>query len=239
MSDGPVTDRATIQAMVDEHANWYHQIELAQDIVTPGSHPSKSDLANLDEMGLPADATGMRVLDIGCRDGFFSFEMERRGGEVIGLDYAEPHRTGFPIAAKIFASRVSYVVENVYHLNPETHGLFGVIYHLRNPLLALDHVRSVMKPGALLFVTSQIATTQALRDTPEPVWQFFPRDWLCGDASNKWAPNLPGLGKAIEECQFEVLRTAELQERAYASARAITSDWLEWHRRLDGSKGLW
>lgn len=90
--------------------------------------------------------------------------MERRGAEVVAIDYALPNITGFNVAAKIFGSKVPYIVENVYDLNLETYGAFdivlflGVIYHLRNPLLALDKIHSVVKPGGLLFVESAIAT---------------------------------------------------------------------------------
>jgi len=240
-----ITDTETIRALVDGFEGWYHQIEFAPGIVTPGQHPSKRMLQNLDEMGLPGDCTGLRVLDVGCRDGFFTFEMERRGADILGIDYAVPEATGFPIGAKIFGSHAPYRIENVYHLNPEEHGHFdvvlflGVIYHLRNPLLALDAVRSVTKPGGLIFVTSQLATTQELQELTEPVWQFCPRDWLCGDASNKWAPNVPGLKKAVEECQFEVLACTDVEQRILLKARAISDASLEFHRKLDASEGKW
>jgi len=32
-------------------------------------------LENLDSLDLPKDAKGLRVLDIGCRDGYFAFEL--------------------------------------------------------------------------------------------------------------------------------------------------------------------
>ncbi len=55
------------------------------DIVTPGWSDPRVD--KLPHFGLPADMTGMRVLDIGNAEGFFSFEAERRGAaEVVGLE---------------------------------------------------------------------------------------------------------------------------------------------------------
>ena len=35
---------------------------------------------------LPERMDGMRVLDVGTWDGFWAFEFERRGAEVVGLD---------------------------------------------------------------------------------------------------------------------------------------------------------
>ena len=110
-----VTDPNVIRALVDGHRGWYHQIELAPGIVTPGPHHSAGALAAMDRVGLPREASHLRVLDLGCRDGFFAFEMERRGAEVVGVDYAAPDITGFSIAARILGSGVTYVVENVIH----------------------------------------------------------------------------------------------------------------------------
>ena len=40
----------------------------------------------VDRYGLPESLEGMRCLDVGTWDGFWAFEMERRGGEVVGID---------------------------------------------------------------------------------------------------------------------------------------------------------
>jgi len=98
----------------------------------------------------------------GHGDGFFSFEMEKREAEVLAVDYALPTVTGFSIAADILKSHVPYKVDNIYSLSAENYGEFdiilclGLIYHLRNPMLALDIIRSLCKPDALLFVESAI-----------------------------------------------------------------------------------
>src|SRR3954469_21042627 len=86
---------AEIRARIDTVPHWYHQIEIRPGVVTPGINDSSETLQLL---SLPDDATGTRVLDIGVRDGYFSFELERRGAEVLAIDYLEPSETGFPIA---------------------------------------------------------------------------------------------------------------------------------------------
>ncbi|MEO8460999.1 MAG: hypothetical protein ABI451_10740, partial [Dokdonella sp.] len=55
------TNTSALKKLVDEHPNWYHQIELAPGIVTPGGHASSEGLKVLDIMGLPQDASGLRV----------------------------------------------------------------------------------------------------------------------------------------------------------------------------------
>ena len=70
----------------------------------------------------------MRVLDIGARDGFFTFESERRGArEVIALDNEPPDHTGFSIAARLLGSKATYITENVYSLNA------GIPHHSASP----------------------------------------------------------------------------------------------------------
>ena len=56
-------------------------MELAPGVITPGEDSNRLKLPLLDEIGLPGDARGLRVLDVGCSDGYFAFEMERRGAK--------------------------------------------------------------------------------------------------------------------------------------------------------------
>src|SRR6201996_4023048 len=133
--------------LIAAHPHWYHQIEVAPGVVTPGVNDSQMIL---DTLRLPDDLSGLRVLDIGARDGFFSFECERRGAaEVVAIDYLPPEETGFPIAKKLVGSDVELRQANVYDLTPEEFGTFdlvlflGVLYHLRDPMLALDRIADV------------------------------------------------------------------------------------------------
>ena len=59
--------------------------------------------------GLPDDMTGLRVLDVGCAEGFFSFEAERRGAsEVISLDFDSECIERFKICAEALGSEVTH-----------------------------------------------------------------------------------------------------------------------------------
>lgn len=237
-------DLEQVKARIAQFEHWYHRIELAPGIVTPGTHDSPLALRFLEDLGLPKYCEGKRVLDIGCRDGFFAFEMERRGAEVVGIDYALPEITGFSIAAKILGSKVVYKADNVYNLSIEEYGVFdivlflGVLYHLRNPMLAIDKIRSVMKPGGLLFVESQMAKMKKLLGMDVPVWQFNPRDEVFRH-TNKWNPNLKGLELLIEECEFEIGKSMLTGDRGHVVARAVEDSTLEYYRNLDASIGMW
>jgi tRNA (mo5U34)-methyltransferase len=251
-----------IRRRVETCRRWYHQIELAPGVVTPGGHNSPEGLKILDELGLPDNLSGKRVLDIGARDGFFSFAMEKRGGEVVAVDYAKPSVTGFGIAAEILASRVPYHVENVYALTPETYGMFdvvlflGLIYHLRNPLLALDTVRKLCKPNALLFVESQLmeerltgmmdrtrrlwSVLRGRREQPTtiPLWRLVPGRSLANDGTNCWVPTMPGLEAALQECEFTVLGSWQRDLRGCVAARACSNTETAHFRDLDSSVGM-
>ena len=56
--------------------DWYHTLELAPGVLTPGI----VDVRPVERVPIPASLEGKRCLDIGTWDGFWAFEMERRGG---------------------------------------------------------------------------------------------------------------------------------------------------------------
>ena len=79
------TERA--RRILDEFPEWYHSIELADGLVTPGRAPLAVWQAQLERLALP-DLHGKTVLDIGAYDGFFSFAAEKKGAaRVVALDH--------------------------------------------------------------------------------------------------------------------------------------------------------
>jgi tRNA (mo5U34)-methyltransferase len=72
--------------------HWYHTIDLGNGLVTPGSFDHRPYLA---AYGFPADMRGMKVLDVGRASGFFSFEFERRGADVLGVELPSPLQKDF------------------------------------------------------------------------------------------------------------------------------------------------
>jgi tRNA (mo5U34)-methyltransferase len=89
------------------------------------------------------DLRGKRVLDIGCRDGLFSFAAESMGAiDVIGIDN-DLSRGATELLIPYFNSKVRMHQMNLYDLTPERFGTFdvvifpGVLYHLRYPFWGL------------------------------------------------------------------------------------------------------
>jgi len=156
-------------------AQWYHTIELAPGVVTPGFFDHR---AHVSCYGLPETLAGKRVLDVATYNGFWAFELEKRGAaEVVALDidsFAEidlaPARraqmsaaelsrkvgVGFEIARSSLGSRVRRRHGSVYDLSPAQHGTFDLVFcgdllvHLSNPIRALQAIRSVTSGTAVL-----------------------------------------------------------------------------------------
>lgn len=249
----------TIQQRIDAVQHWYHQIEMPNGATTPGINRSKATLEIYDALGFPADLTGKRVLDIGCADGYFSFVAERRGAaEIVAIDYRLPTASGFSVAADLLGSKVRHVVANVYDLVPETLGQFdfiifaGLLYHLRNPMLAVDRVRALARDDALVLVEThtidatfraKLAEAGLPQDRLDeivglPMWDFYHRDALNGDFSNKWAPTLAGLHHLCMEAQLRPIATQGFGSRGAILCRAVVDPELEFHRVVDASDGV-
>jgi tRNA (mo5U34)-methyltransferase len=215
-----VGDRAELRAQVSSR-QWYHTLELAPGVVTPGWFDTRPFAA-----ALPwPDLHGARCLDIGTFDGFFAFEMERRGAaEVLAVDVMDPAHwdwpvdsddsvraavgerkgagDGFEIARAALESSVVRREVNVYDLDPDEIGTFDVVYlgsillHLRDPVRALERVRSVCR-GTLLSVDAIDLELGLRTRRPAAILDGRGRPWW-------WKPNLAGLRRMIEAAGFEV-----------------------------------
>jgi tRNA (mo5U34)-methyltransferase len=225
-----------IRARINSVRVWYHKIPLSPGVVTPGINDPGQTLLHLD---LPEDCRGMRVLDLGARDGYFSFELERRGASVVAVDYVPADETGFATVADILGSKVEYRRANVYDLDPAEHGTYdlvlflGLLYHLPDPLRAIEIVRSLCT-GRLCLETHSIdngllladGTTRPLEELSPllrgvPLMRFYPGKTLSGDPTNYWGPNLSCLVGMLEECRFRVRSHALTADRAIVNAEVV------------------
>jgi tRNA (mo5U34)-methyltransferase len=64
--------------------HWWHSIEVAPGVVTPGRKTPEIHASELASFRLP-DLTGKSVLDIGGWDGFYAFHAEECGARRVGL----------------------------------------------------------------------------------------------------------------------------------------------------------
>jgi tRNA (mo5U34)-methyltransferase len=223
---------------INRHKNWYHQVEVAPGVITPGINNSYGVLENLE---LPGDCRGLRALDLGTRDGFFAFELEKRGAEeVIAIDHISPEKTGFLILKEIFGSKVQYYQDNVYNLSKEKYGEFdlvlclGLLYHLRDPLLALNRVREVCRNE--LYVESFIIDDHFINNKELlniPIMQFYPTNELSGNFTNWWGPNSICLLKMLEATNFTVTLTKITGDRAIFKCKINEDTKVKYFREIE------
>src|SRR2546423_14048035 len=89
----PSASTADLQAEVERYP-WYHTLELGGGVVTKGMFDHRPVL---DRYPIPEDLTGKRCLDVATMDGFWAFEMERRGAASVTALYLEdPAQLGWP-----------------------------------------------------------------------------------------------------------------------------------------------
>jgi tRNA (mo5U34)-methyltransferase len=135
------------QARLDELL-WYHTLDVAPGVRTNGWWDLRHALPKIP---FP-DVKGKRCLDIGTWDGFYAFELERRGAaEVIAIDIADvadvdyppemrhrppldlsrpevaPRSTGFHLVHELTQSKVQWRALNIYDLDPAVIGTFDVV----------------------------------------------------------------------------------------------------------------
>jgi tRNA (mo5U34)-methyltransferase len=188
--------------------SWYHTIDLGHGVVTPGLVDHR---AQLPYYGLPASLEGKRVLDVATFDGFWAFEFERRGAEVVAADVANwsdvdmprrmlpyaadfeldgPTGEAFRIAHDILDSKVKRIECSVYDLDPDEIGKFDIVFisdlllHLRCPQRAIESAASVCK-GELVIA-----------DVFTPMLEGYgnlPLAQLTAPSHTWWLPNVQTL----------------------------------------------
>jgi tRNA (mo5U34)-methyltransferase len=206
---------------------WWHTIDLGRGVVTPGRDETP---ARLPLLHLSPSLAGRTVLDIGAWDGFYSFACERLGAErvVAADDFAWRHlgtgRRGFDCARAALSSSVEDIEIDVLDLAPErVRGRYdlvlflGVLYHMRDPLLALEHVASVT--GEQLILETHVD----LLATRRPAAAFYPDRELYGDETNWWGPNLPALLGMLRAVGFTQCDVVHLTSRTQRVRNAVGS----------------
>jgi tRNA (mo5U34)-methyltransferase len=207
--------RAAIQGL-----RWWHTIEVAPGVTTPGPW----DLRPTAElMPWPGSLAGLRCLDVGTMDGFWAFELERRGAaEVVAVDLVDPRQQDAParnprpeevapedrrgrtfrVAAELLGSRATYRDLSVYDLDEADVGEFDVVVMgfvlqmLRDPLRGLEAVRSVCRGHLVVLDT----VSRPLSFIPSPLARLDARR----DGSEWFVFNRRGLRKALELAGFQV-----------------------------------
>lgn len=208
---------------------WYHTIDLGHGLVSRGVFDHRTVV---DRYGLPESMVGLTALDVGTGDGFFAFEMERRGADqVVAIDVARVgdcdwlprmrSRIGayddiqtwpdhFRLAHALRRSQVEYRFCSVYDLSPYTVGTFDVVFcgsllvHLQSPLLALHRIRSVTRQMAVIETTLDEDGETQFPGKPTLTFGAPGFEQEPGDNNVFWLMSTAGLQRMLQYADFDV-----------------------------------
>lgn len=229
----PDADPALVRA-VAQLPLWQHRIPLP-GLTTPGHAPISPAAFDL-----PESMEGLRVLDVGARDGFWSFEALRRGArQVIAIDDFSD-RQGIPVGCPfptwenfdLCRDALGYDEErcqrhtmSVYEVSEELLGRFdvifcyGVLHQLRHPLLGLDKLAAVCD-GELRIETPLLDDFSPYRgglgkgyDQGDMIMEFYPGREYAGNPAVKWIPTLQTLGFMLHSAGFENVEGWKFEEK--------------------------
>lgn len=224
--------RRAIEARVRALPYWYHKIALTHGVVTPGWAPIEPSAYRV-----PERLDGKRVLDVGAWDGFWTFEALKRGArEVVAIDdFSDEMGTAvnaerrawqnFDLCREVLGydtQRCQRHEMSVYEVSEARLGrfdvvfCFGLLYHLRHPLLALDKLGAVCN--------GEIYVECAILDDFSPyrggvgqgypggqmLMEFYPRDEYGQNLTNWWVPTLACLGNMVGSAGFPQVKAWKL-----------------------------
>jgi tRNA (mo5U34)-methyltransferase len=225
--------------------NWYHSIDLGGGVVTEGMFDHRPVL---DVYPLPEDLSGLRCLDVATMDGFWAFEMEKRGAaSVTALDLESPDQLDWPaslrkdhdkdldetkadrfaLAKRALGSNVERVLMSAYDLSPEL-GMFDFVHcgdllvHLKDPITPVENIRSVCTGSAVIV---NVITKFRLREKE-------PMAILDGiDKFQWWTTNMAGLTRIVKSAgwsRVEETGTFELPFREGGEWRGLRGGVHAW-----------
>ena len=210
------TDALLAQYLLFHYGCHGDQLPWQQGPTDALEYPTRTVTALLDDSRLGSDS---RALDLGCAVGRSSFELARYCGEVLGIDYSQrfvdaaemlrkrgsiPYR--FPVEGSIEEEAVAVLpqaieVERVSFQQGDACALdsklssFDVVHmanlidRLPDPMLCLQRLPALVKPGGQLLITSPFTWLEEYTPTEK---------WLGGRTDMSAAP----LGTEAALCEI-------------------------------------
>ncbi len=220
---------ADARELIASNPAWYHVLELGPGLLTPGwfdLRPVVELMPWPDVVGKrcldvgPYDgylsfelerrgAAEVLAVDIGDAAEWDWSLWERRSGPLaISSDGETRTGRGFEIAREVLGSKVERRPLSVYDLAPETVGSFDVVVcgslmlHLKNPLGALERIRSVCTGHFLSAEQIDPLLTAVMRGRPSAAQ-------TGGRNCQWWIPNAAAHRTMVAAAGFEIERTTK------------------------------
>lgn len=212
---------------IDDLKPWFHNLHLPDGNHTAPDHfLGDFPYFKWKELSphIPEDLSGWKVLDIGCNAGFYTFELAKRGANVLGIDLDPHYLRQAEWAAKKYGleDQVRFEQMQVYDLAKvqeefDLVWFMGVFYHLRYPLLALDIISQKAKK-MMVFQTLMMPDKRSItikddydvNDRQEMLKEGWPKmafveKRLAGDPTNWWVPNHAAIEAMLHTCGMSVV----------------------------------
>lgn len=190
---------------------WFHSFEFEDGSSIDGIvsiDVQKHNISTMLELGL--DFKNKKVLDIGCFDGYYSFMASKMGASsVVGIDIG-------PWKQQLWKTHFDYVMQkdnihNTYSFQMDFFNwtdsttkdivlFMGVLYHLKNPILALEKLRKIT--AGKLVLESHIDCN----DLNYPAMKYYPGKELNNDPTNWWGPNAECIQEMMTTCGFKNIK---------------------------------
>lgn len=219
-------NQEAVREQVQALGPWFHNLTLRGVQTAPEHFLGDYPMVKWRRFAqtIPADLSGMSVLDIGCNAGFYSMQMKRRGAaRVLGIDFDEDYLRQARFAAEVEGLEIEYRPLSVYDVGAleERFDLVlfvGVLYHLRHPLLALDLIHEHVTRDLFVYQSLQRGSdaigpiepdydfwqTEMFDDSAWPKLHFIEHRY-AHDPTNWWAPNRACSEAMLRSAGFEVI----------------------------------
>jgi SAM-dependent methyltransferase len=216
---------------------------------------------NVRKVRYHVDYSGTRVLDVASFDGLWAFEAETAGAaQVVATDCLTNTFENLLLIRTILDSKViPYFNVSPYNLADRLDVFFeenfgqegqhanrfdivqhlGLLYHLRDPMLSLAQARSVLKPGGMMLIETEVVLG---RNDSALVFNGIPgTPRLRDNYSVWWAPTELCLDEMLRanflEPVVESSSTVEFEVPVSEGGRVDSSQHVELQRM--GRKAMW
>ncbi len=196
----------------------------------------KSDLKWKRALGFAGDLRGADILDVGCNNGYYLFEMRKAGAaSAVGLDPVEKFEAQFHFVREFYPDpEVRFVragFERAGEFPSDVVFCMGVLYHQKNAAHLIECLAAAMRPGGRM-----VLETLGL-DIGEHC--LIPRGRYAG-ASGIW--QIPGPGAVENWCRrtglkcdlADVWDARDEQQRTEFADLPLTSDFYHNDRTVEG-----
>jgi SAM-dependent methyltransferase len=185
-------DPSAIRQFLRSYEPWRHKIDFTGGISTTDFRQKKllnnnplSKIMRVEEL-IGGFGAFRRALDVGSNAGYNSIYLaEKHGMHVVGIDYWDRHVAVSKRLAQLAGTRnCSFKqVDSESYIDDADFDLiihFGTLYHLKNPILALQTALANLRSGGTLLIETQVY------GAPEETRSAYIQN-LHGDISNWWA----------------------------------------------------